>query len=215
VIHVGTAEIGGELRLKLHVVQGRPEVLSLGLSGDGEVVDVSGQGLRDWSVRQGTTGQSGRRFLDVRPLLSPGVPDPRDFELVIHTRLKKPAVPGASTVLIVTPGDAVGFASQVSLQLDPSVDVRVTAAPGMVPLDEPVAGSRSALQFHSTVDGRIELALAASALPALIAPPKIIIAMRRQLAPLIIVVAFILAPSELKSIRLEPGLGRGGETRPR
>jgi len=49
-IRVGRAEIAGEMRLKLHVVQGRPEVLTLGLSGDGEVTDVSGKGLRDWSV---------------------------------------------------------------------------------------------------------------------------------------------------------------------
>lgn len=35
-------EVLGEARVKVHVVQGRPEILSLGLSGDGEVYEVSG-----------------------------------------------------------------------------------------------------------------------------------------------------------------------------
>jgi hypothetical protein len=41
-VRLGTAAVAGEMRLRLHVLQGRPEVLTLGLSGDGEVTDVAG-----------------------------------------------------------------------------------------------------------------------------------------------------------------------------
>src|SRR5688572_14073425 len=69
IVRLSAAEITGEMRVKIHVVQGRPEVITLGLSGDGEVAEVSGSGLRDWSVRQGSGAASGKRFLDLRPLL--------------------------------------------------------------------------------------------------------------------------------------------------
>ena len=130
-------------------------MLSLGLSGDGEIADVSGAGLRDWAVRQGAEN---KRFLDVRPLLPAGASEPRELELVVHTRLRKPAVPGTSSVLIVTRGSAVGFASKITLQPDASVDLRVTSALGMIPLGE-ASSPRAPLQFASTTEGKIEVNL--------------------------------------------------------
>lgn len=164
-ILVAATEITGEFKLKLQIVQGRPEVLSLGLSGDGEIVDVTGKGLRDWAVRQGPPVIAAKgivslppRFLDLRPLLTPGADSPRELELLVRTRLRKPALPGSSAILILTPGDAVGFASKITVTLDNSVDFRVASAVGMVPVGE-TAGTRTPLQFSSTTDGRIELML--------------------------------------------------------
>ncbi|HEX2855447.1 MAG TPA: hypothetical protein VHO24_19585 [Opitutaceae bacterium] len=158
VIQLGSVEITGELKLKLQVVQGRPEVFSLGLFGDGEVTGVSGKGLRDWSVRQGTGDASAKRFLDVRPLLTPGTPEPRELDLVIKTRLRKPVIPGATAVLILTRGDAVGFSSKITLQPDATIDLRVTSAVGMVPVSDG-SGSRTPLEFASSTDGKIEVTL--------------------------------------------------------
>lgn len=157
-VQLGSVEITGELKVKLQVVQGRPEVLSLGLVGDGEVIGVSGKGLRDWAVRQGTGDASGKRFLDVRPLLTPGTPEPRELDLVVQTRLRKPIVPGATAVLILTRGEAVGFASKITLNPDATIDLRVTSAIGMVPLSDGT-GTRTPLQFASSTDGRIEVML--------------------------------------------------------
>ncbi len=159
-VRLGRAEISGEMRLRLHVVQGRPEVLTLGLSGDGEVTDVAGKGLRDWSVRQNSGAAAGQRFLDLRPQLSAGIADPQDLDLVVHTRLPKPVIPGTIAVLLVTPGDAVGFASKASLQPDATVDLRVTAVSGLVPLLTDDNASRGPLQYFSTGEGRIEVRLA-------------------------------------------------------
>jgi hypothetical protein len=123
-VRLSAAEITGEMRVRLRVVQGRPEVLTLGLSGDGDVVEVSGKGLRDWAVRQGVGADAGKRFLDLRPLrpiplaASNAVtllPVPEEMEVVVRTRLRKPSVPGNTALLIATPGEAVGFTSSVSL----------------------------------------------------------------------------------------------------
>ena len=92
-VKLGIAEVVGEARLKLHVVQGRPEVFTLGLSGDGEVFEVSGAGLRDWSVRQGFGAASDKRFLDLRPQIVANTASSSDLVLVVRTRLRKPTVP--------------------------------------------------------------------------------------------------------------------------
>ncbi|MSU49113.1 MAG: hypothetical protein EXS37_08530 [Opitutus sp.] len=149
-VRLSQDEIVGTMRLKLHVVQGRPETLTLGLAGDGEILDVSGKDLRDWSVRQ---GEGGRRFLDLRAALSTapdGKPTPLDFDLTVHTRLIKPTQRGTPAVLLITPGHAVGFASKIILQPDPTVDLRVTSATGLTPLDDK-------LQFFSTGEARLDV----------------------------------------------------------
>ncbi len=155
-VRLSAAEIAGELRLKLHVVQGKPEVLALGLSGEGEVVDVTGAGLASWAVRQ--VPESGKRFLDLRPALAEGAPAPRDLDLVVRTRLRKPTVPGAASVLIAAPGDAVGFASTITLQADAALDLRVTAASGLVALGEPHS-PRGPVRFQTTGEGALAIRL--------------------------------------------------------
>jgi hypothetical protein len=159
-VQVGRAEILGEMRLKIRVVQGRPEMLTLGISGDGEIVEVAGKDLRDWAVRQGTGASAGKRFLDLRPLqsvapvlLAGGSVASPSFELIVRSRVRKPAVPGATALLLLTPGDAVGFSSRVTVQPDASLDLRVTSAHGMTPLAD-------SLQFFATGDARIEVRLA-------------------------------------------------------
>ena len=56
----------GDIDLKVRVLQGRPEILTIGLSGDGEVSGVSGSELASWSVRKESDGS---RFLDLKPKL--------------------------------------------------------------------------------------------------------------------------------------------------
>ncbi len=153
VVHLGADEVTGELKLTLHVVQGRPETFSLGLVGDGEVADVTGPGLRDWSVRRAANG---RQFLDLRPVNPPSGGGPVELLFTVRTRLAKPVVPGRFAVLLLAPGDAVGFASKLTLQADASMDAKVTQAGGMLPL----GGEATALQYYATGESRVEVALA-------------------------------------------------------
>jgi hypothetical protein len=169
VIRLGLAEIAGEARVRLRVVQGRPEVLTLGLSGDGEVVEVSGKALRDWSVRQGTGPEAGKRFLDLRPVLpavsasaATNVSPALDYDVLVRTRLRKPPVPGSVAMLLITQGEAVGFAAKVHLQPEAAIDLKVTAVTGMVPAGNTTSTptARDGPQFFSTGEGRIEVQLA-------------------------------------------------------
>ncbi len=146
-VRISAAESKGELRVKLKVVQGKPDTLTLGLTGEGEVTGVVGAGLRDWSVRQGTVG---KRFLDLR--LEAGAP--RDVEVIVQTRLVPQAVPGTMAVLLATPGDAVGFVSHVTLQPDSGIDLRVTTATGLTPLGD-------VLRFVASGEARLEVRLLA------------------------------------------------------
>ena len=158
VLRVGEGEITGEAKLNVRIVQGAGEVLTLGLSGDGEVVAVTGAGLRDWSVRRGTGEAAVKRFLDLRPMLTDGQAA-RSLDLVITTRLREPAVPGKAAVLLVTAGDAVGFDSRVRLQPDATVDVRLAKVEGVIAVGAPRSPSE-ARSFVARGEARIELTLA-------------------------------------------------------
>ena len=148
VVHVRLAEIAGEAKVGLRIVQGAGEVLTLGLVGDGEVVDVTGTGLKDWSVRVA----AGKRFLDLRPVLTNGVA-PRTLDVVVRTRQLKPAVPGKAVAMLVTAGDAVGFESRVRVRTEPALEARVTQASGVISVAaEP--------DYIVRGEPRIELALA-------------------------------------------------------
>jgi len=151
-VRLGAEEVVGEMKVDVRIVQGRPKVLTLGLNGAGEVVEVSGEGLRDWAVRR----EGGGRFLDLRPFLADGKAGPKELHLTVRVRVGQPKIPGELEVPMLTPGDAVGFSSEVTLTPDDAVELRVTKAARLLPVE---SGGR-ALSFATTGDGTLEVALA-------------------------------------------------------
>lgn len=160
-IRLDAAELAGEMHFHLHVVQGHAETFSLGLAGDGEIVEVTGNRLRDWSVRRAV---GGARFLDLRvmPLPTAGAgPAPnesRDFEFTTRTRVRDPAIPGRHVLPTATPGDAVGFSTQIALQPARGIEARVPSARGLIALDSTVEPS-APRRFSSTGEHRLEVEL--------------------------------------------------------
>ena len=154
-VRVTPDEVTGEMKIKLTVLQGHPETLTLGLSGDGDIVDVTGDGLKDWAVRQGAGGPANARFLDLRPALDPGKPDPKELDVVVHTRVEKPEIPGSLNILIATPGNAVGFSSENHLDAGVSLLMQVTDATGMLPYGSRNGAQASYREFYSMGDGRL------------------------------------------------------------
>ena len=154
VLRLSTDEISSLTVLTIRVVQGRPEVITLGLNGNGEIWEVTGDGLRDWSVRQA----DGKRFLDLRPALTDGQPAPKQLSVTVKARLLKPKVPGAVALLTFSPGDAVGFASQITLAPGDAVDVRVTRADGLVPFG-PNPKPHGDQQFYGSGESNLEVML--------------------------------------------------------
>jgi len=152
VTRLGADEINAEINVAIRVVQGRPEVITLGLNGDGEVVEVKGDGLRDWAVRQ----DGGKRFLDLRPTLKDGQPGPQKLNVTVKMKIAKPT--GTVGLPVLSPGEAVGFASQIKLVPGEAVDVRVTRADGLVPLG-PDPKPHGDQQFYGTGESRLEAVL--------------------------------------------------------
>ncbi len=168
-VKVSAQEIVGEARVTLRVVQGKADILTLSLSGDGEIVEVVGKGLLEWSVRQAAPeprlasakaqpAPIGRRFLDLKIARSEDEEASQQLEVLVRSRLAKPAVPGAAAVLLLGPGDAVGFSSKVAVTADASIDFRVTTARGLTALDGGRIGPEGA-QFFSVNEGQLELRL--------------------------------------------------------
>ncbi|MGD9417701.1 MAG: hypothetical protein Q7R22_002080 [Verrucomicrobiota bacterium JB025] len=128
-VRVGLEEVTGEQRISFMVHQGKAEELSLELSGPGEVTEVSGKGLKDWSVRM----TDGKRFLDLRPAVKSGRL-PRTLEVSVKTRLENEG--GMVGILLPGAGRATGFAVKVAVQPDKGVDLKVLEAAGLAKVED-------------------------------------------------------------------------------
>ncbi|WP_367874116.1 hypothetical protein [Luteolibacter sp. Populi] len=123
---------------KLRVHQGRPEILSIGLNGEGEITGVTGENLQSWTVRQESDG---RRFLDLKPSL-PAIgaadPVPQEFTFSITARHEIPAEKANQPFDLLHPsaGAAVGFSSTVEIRNDTDALARVQEATGLQPLQD-------------------------------------------------------------------------------
>jgi hypothetical protein len=113
---VGLQEITSEQTLHFRILQGKAETLTLDLTGDGDVISVTGEGLRDWAIR---VSDDGTRHLDVRPLQVDGKA-PAELTVIMKTQ----ATPSKdlSRLLLPQPGAASGF----------SIDARLISAAGVV-----------------------------------------------------------------------------------
>lgn len=84
-VRAGMERSEGTFSLVVKIHQGRPETLSVGLTGEGEVVSVTGDGLRSWAVRR---EEGGMRFLDLQPALPEDMDTeiPGEFRFSVITR---------------------------------------------------------------------------------------------------------------------------------
>ncbi|TAE77417.1 MAG: hypothetical protein EAZ84_04160 [Verrucomicrobia bacterium] len=127
-ITAGIGRVQGTITAKLRVHQGRPEMMSLGLTGTGDVTGVAGEGLKTWTVR---LESDGKRFLDLKPLLpeDPKTETAKEFTVTIttlHADTKQ-----AFDLLLPAPGSAVGFSSVISLSGDGDATATLMAIEGM------------------------------------------------------------------------------------
>ena len=126
---VALETVTSEQKIKFRIHQGKAETLTLGLGGAGEVMEVSGAGLRDWSVR---VAENGARFLDVRPALVEAK-FPAELEVLVKTRSK--VEKENAGLLLPRPGPATGFSVIVHVNAEPGVDLKMTQVEGLVPVE--------------------------------------------------------------------------------
>ncbi len=143
---IGSEYIDQTVNVAIKVVQGDPEVLTFALNGPGQVVEVTGEGIASWAVRQ-----SGKeRFLDLQ--LSDGVVDPKP---TIKIRSPKYSLPATVTLTHLGPAESVGFDSNVSFSYEPGVTGTLANVSGFVPLSGSMKGGR----FQTSTGGQIKLSL--------------------------------------------------------
>ncbi len=133
------------------VIQGVPETLTLPISGSGKITSVTGEGLRDWSVR---VANDGSRFLDVRPVIADIKNPPKSLSITASTQ--HPAS-DTSALLLPNPGIAAGFSLSISLTPAPEAELRVIKAEGLSPLETETAHS-----FLATGNASLEFSISPS-----------------------------------------------------
>ncbi len=156
-IHVSRERISQTVTLQADAVQGRLTEIVLALAGEGEVKEVTGEGLENWSLRQDAAGQ---RSLVLR--LKRGEKPLTAFAGTISavTELKAlPASPQPLTFTLDPPTLANGL---VRVDADPELDVQAGGPSGVFPLEPKFLPERLrpadlnalpeplAFQFHGT-----------------------------------------------------------------
>lgn len=137
-------------QIDFKIEQGKPETLTLSLGGAGDVLAVTGEGLRDWSVR---VGDGGARFLDVRPVIAPDKPL-TDLRVQLTSQQKVTAQP--ASLLLPGPGAAVGFSLNLEIVRNPGVDLKFGKVDGLTTID----GSKGR-KFIGTGAASLEVIVAA------------------------------------------------------
>lgn len=135
--------------LNVDVVQGEPERLTFGLMGAGVVREVTGQGLQAWAVRQAAN----QRFLDLQV-----TKDTKKLTVKVAIETAGLELPATQDLTHLTPGDAVGFSSEIRLNFAPEVRGKVVVANGFLPVE----GEQSGQRFQTATGGRLTLDLAPS-----------------------------------------------------
>lgn len=124
--------IAQALSVKGRVLQGKPDLVSLALHGDGYVISVDGNGIAGWATRS-EPGAGGKRWLDVRfQPLAPNQPAPAGFEISITMKTNVPALPGEVSPVLAGDAGAAGFAGRVILRPGEGVDARVLESDGLM-----------------------------------------------------------------------------------
>ena len=143
---VGTERVDQTVAVTIKVVQGKPDVLSFGLTGNGQVLEVTGDGIASWAIRQ----SGNDRFLDIQ--LKEGVTEPKPLIKISSRKYKLPATVNLTHL---GPGASVGFDSRMSFKYEPGVAGMLTNVSGFVPL----SGRDGENSFQTSTGGQIKLSL--------------------------------------------------------
>ncbi|MBK1884434.1 hypothetical protein JIN85_18605 [Luteolibacter pohnpeiensis] len=116
----------GKHRVEFKIFQGNPEILEIGLGGDGEIDKVEGAWINDWSVR---TNADGARFLSIRP---------KELDLrqpnVISVESRTSVHDGRFKVLLPSSAGSSSFTGEVHLTAVDGVEVQLNQSDGLRPL---------------------------------------------------------------------------------
>jgi hypothetical protein len=129
-IHVSLDKLAHSVRLSLEVIQGQPKEFAFNLSGEGRVLNVTGDQLQDWSLRE----QAGiGRQLVLRPKKSDTPVTNFVFTVTAETELK--TLPQTLTPLAFASAQPALSHGYVVLDAEAGVNLEVPNATGAVPVE--------------------------------------------------------------------------------
>ena len=113
-----------------NILQGEPAELTLTLTGEGEIRDVTGDTLQDWSVRQNTNGT---RTLVLRP--RKGEKPLTRFAVNVTAEREIKNLPTAFTPLVFTPSQPELLTGYIRMDSSPDLDVQPRDSSGLIPIE--------------------------------------------------------------------------------
>ena len=153
-IKVSRENVRTNIEATFDILQGQPKELVLTIAGEGDIKEVNGALLQDWSIRQ---EPGSPRTLILRPKQSD---KPLVVNIIAERSLKSWKSP--LMTLTVTPAPTGLFNGYVRIESTPDLDVNADAPIGVLPLEpkflpEPMRGEEKpedpeplAFQFHGT-----------------------------------------------------------------
>jgi len=143
--------------IRVHVLQGRPDIFTVGISGSDTIASVVGNGLHDWSVREETGSNGTARFLDLH-LTNAAASDPsHDFVWTVNSHSEVTALPTHLEPVLINPGESATFSSRLVLDLQPGVAAQIENSRGLTLTSEGDVSRRQT--FLSNGECRLKLAL--------------------------------------------------------
>ncbi len=145
-VNITAERVEQTIDVTVRVIQGKAKIISLGMRGDGEIVDVSSSNaeLLSWAVRQTDSA----RFLDLK--IEENV---TDLKVTVNARSEKWQLPAEINLLHLTGGDSVGFDSILEINEAGEVQEVVTDANGFSPLKTDDKTTR----FQTSTGGDLKL----------------------------------------------------------
>jgi len=119
-----------QLALTIDILHGEPKELALTISGEGEIKEVTGESLQDWSIRQDA---GGTRQLLLRPKKGDQPLTRLSVVIVAEHPLKISTKP--LTLLTLTPPQPELFHGFVKVESVPEFDVQADAPTGLFPVE--------------------------------------------------------------------------------
>ena len=128
---VSAERLDHAIALTIDILQGEPAELTLGIQGAGEIREVTGAMLQDWSVRQQTNGQ---RVLVLRPRKADGATAQWTVNVTARQEIK--GAPGTLVPLTLAPAYPALFSGYVRIEAEPELDLRTGELTGLVPIQD-------------------------------------------------------------------------------
>ncbi|MBM3832676.1 MAG: hypothetical protein FJ403_05270 [Verrucomicrobia bacterium] len=129
-IKVSREKIAHSIAATFDILQGEPKELPLTISGEGEIRQVTGELLQDWSIRQETNGV---RTLILRPRKSDKPITQLSVTISAERDLRTWTNP--LTALTLTPSSPALFNGYVTIEVTPDLDVQPDSPTGLAPID--------------------------------------------------------------------------------